>query len=60
MQQTDKYKLNLIEKTDTFSPDALNENMEKVEGSITAEAAALDQRLQVCEARHCPHPRNSA
>ena len=50
MQQTEKYKLNLIEKTDTFSPDPLNENMEKVEAAITAEAAALDQRLQVIEA----------
>ena len=58
MQQTEKYKLNLIEKTDTFSPDPLNENMEKVEGALSAETAAraaadeaLDQRLQVFEAR---------
>ena len=34
MQQTNKYKLNLIEKDDTFSPDPLNDNMEKVEGAL--------------------------
>ena len=61
MQQTEKYKLNLIEKGDVFSPDALNENARKVEEAIAAEAAAqgqaraadiaaLDQRLQVFEA----------
>lgn len=51
MQQTDKYKLNLIEKDDVFSPDALNENMEKVEGAIAAGDAALDQRVVALEAR---------
>ena len=40
MQQTNKYKLNLIEKDDTFSPDPLNDNMEKVEGALKREAAA--------------------
>ena len=50
MQQTNKYKLNLIEKDDTFSPDPLNDNMEKVERALEAEAAALDQRLQAIEA----------
>ncbi|MCI8699145.1 MAG: hypothetical protein HFF29_08595 [Oscillospiraceae bacterium] len=59
MQQTNKYKLNLIEKTDTFSPDPLNDNMEKVERALEAETAgrsaadaALDRRLQVFEAHH--------
>lgn len=66
MQQTTNYKLNLIEKTDTFSPDPLNENMEKVEGALTqlgnaneAETAAraaviaeLDQRLKAFEVHH--------
>ena len=45
MQQTTKYKLDLIEKTDAFSPDALNQNMEKVEAQFDAaraEAAAGD------------------
>lgn len=61
MQQTDKYKLNLIEASDTFSPDPLNENARRLEEAIAAEAAAqdqaraadiaaLDQRLQVFEA----------
>ena len=50
MQQTEKYKLNLIEKDDVFSPDALNENMEKVEAAITAGDAALDQRVIALEA----------
>ena len=40
MQQTNKYKLNLIEKDDTFSPDPLNDNMEKVEGALKAETGA--------------------
>ena len=34
MQHTNKYKLNLIEKDDTFSPDPLNDNMEKVERAL--------------------------
>lgn len=54
MQQTEKYKLNLVERDDVFSPDPLNENMEKVEGALEAaraEDAALDQRLAVLEAR---------
>lgn len=58
MQQTDKYKLNLIETSDTFSPEALNENAQKLEAAleaVRAEAAtgdaALDQRLQVFEAK---------
>ena len=40
MQQTNKYKLNLIEKDDTFSPDPLNDNMEKVEEALERETAA--------------------
>lgn len=58
MQQTEKYKFNLIEKDDTFSPDPLNQNMETVEAqlnAVRAEAkagdAALDQRLATLEAR---------
>ncbi len=62
MQHTDKYKLNLIETSDAFSPDALNENTRKVEDVLAAQAAAeaaaretadgaLDQRLTVLEGR---------
>lgn len=40
MQQTDKYQLNLIESSDTFSPAPLNENAQKLEAAIAAEAAA--------------------
>ena len=40
MQHTKKYRFDLIEKEDVFSPDALNENMEKVEGALKAETAA--------------------
>ena len=50
MQQTQNYKLNLLETSDVFSPNPLNENMEKVEAAIAAEAAALDQRVTVLEA----------
>ncbi len=58
MQQTGKYQFNLIETSDAFSPDPLNENMEKVEAQFDAaraEAAAgdeaLDQRVTALEAR---------
>lgn len=59
MQQTETYKLNLMETTDTFSPAPLNENTQKLEEALRdgleaarAEAAALDARLEVCEAHH--------
>lgn len=51
MQQTEKYKLNLIERTDTFSPEALNQNTQKVEEVLAAETAALDARVTVVEAK---------
>ena len=56
MQQTQKYALNLIERSDVFSPDPLNENMEKVEAALgtmadSAAHAALDLRVQALEAR---------
>ena len=35
MQQTEKYQFNLIERDDDFSPDPLNENMEKAEAALT-------------------------
>lgn len=38
MQQTSKYQLNLIEGSDDFLPDALNENMEKLEEALNQEA----------------------
>ena len=58
MQQTQTYKLNLIETSDAFSPSPLNENMEKVEGALAAktdaaDTAALEQRVTVLEAHKC-------
>ncbi len=57
MQHTDKYKLDLIEKEDAFSPDALNANTQKVEEALIAHEGAvkevtdgLDQRVTVLEA----------
>lgn len=56
MQQTEKYKLNLIERDDAFSPDALNQNTQKVENALAAHEAAveevtdaIDQRVTVLE-----------
>ena len=54
MQHTNKYQLDLIETSDTFSPAPLNENMQKVEAALLTKAqaadhAALDQRVQVLE-----------
>ena len=45
MQHTDKYKLNIIETSDPFSPDALNANARTLEtqlARVEAELAALD------------------
>ena len=58
MQQTEKYKFNLIERDDAFSPDALNENTRKLEAALSLKSdaadtdvmkAALDQRIQTLE-----------
>lgn len=54
MQQTTKYKLDLIEKTDAFSPEALNENAQKVETALAAlddADALLDGRATDLESR---------
>ena len=56
MQQTETYKLNLIETSDTFSPDPLNQNTQKIEEVMSAETAqraaetaALDNRVTALE-----------
>ena len=52
MQQTETYKLNLIETSDTFSPDPLNENTQKLEAALSAlggGSTALDSRITVLE-----------
>ena len=57
MQQTDKYKLNKPGVDDPITPVPLNENADKIEAALTAEAetraagdAALDSRVTVLEA----------
>ena len=45
MQQTQKYKLNLIESSDPFMPEGLNQNTQKVEQVLAAQEAASDQKL---------------
>ena len=48
MQHTEKYRFNLIETSDTFSPAALNENAQAVEAELTAlteATAAADAAL---------------
>ena len=52
MQQTDKYKLNLIESSDPFLPDALNENTRKLEQAVSEHLEGMDQRVQFLEACH--------
>ena len=45
MQQTSKYQFNLVDATDDFSPDPLNQNMERVEQELDGLSAALTQGL---------------
>lgn len=56
MQQTDKYQLNLVEPSDKFLPEPLNENAQKLETALAtetetrqAETAALDTRVAALE-----------
>lgn len=53
MQQTEKYKLNLIESSDPFLPEGLNENTQKVEDVLKEKmegpVAALDARVTELE-----------
>ena len=50
MQQTETYKLNLIETSDPFSPQALNENTQKIEEVVSEKLGEMDQRVTVLEA----------
>ena len=59
MQKTEKYQFNLVEPSDTFSPDPLNQNMEAVEQALDglsgrsddgdAQTAALSARVAKLE-----------
>lgn len=50
MQQTTKYKLNLIERDDPFLPEGLNENTRKLEQVVSQHLEGMDQRVAVLEA----------
>ena len=45
MQQTEKYKLNLIESSDPFLPEGLNQNTQKIENAMAAHEAKLDGQV---------------
>lgn len=53
MQQTQKYKLNLIESSDPFSPEGLNANTQKIEDVLMEKMegpmVGLDQRVTALE-----------
>ena len=51
MQQTEKYKLNLIERSDPFLPDALNENTKRLETVVSEHLEGMDARVTVLEAK---------
>ncbi len=51
MQQTETYKLNLIETSDPFSPQALNENTQKLEEVVHEKLEDMDERIKVFEAK---------
>ena len=46
MQQTEKYKFNLIETSDAFSPEALNQNAQKLEDALITHEASVDSALK--------------
>ena len=51
MQQTEKYKLNLIESSDPFLPEGLNANTQKVEDVLAAREALSDEKLAEMDGR---------
>lgn len=62
MKQTQQHQFNLIETTDTFSPEPLNQNMETLEQALSelagrndagdAQAAALAKRVTALEGHY--------
>ena len=42
MQQTNTYQLNLVESTDAFSPQPINENTEAIETLLKNQSLAID------------------
>ena len=51
MQQTEKRGFNIIETSDPFSPDALNDNTRKLEAALDAHEEAVDGRLAAVVSR---------
>lgn len=52
MRQTQTYSLNLVDPDDTFSPDPINQNTQKLEDQLTALGGAdtaLDSRVAALE-----------
>ena len=49
MQQTTKYQFKLIEGSDDFSPQPLNDNVEKVEETLTEFEAVLEEVQEAME-----------
>lgn len=45
MQQTKKYQLNLIDRDDAFTPDALNENTEIIEEVLSQNLGRMDAEI---------------
>ncbi|MBD5133903.1 MAG: hypothetical protein HDT38_05475 [Clostridiales bacterium] len=51
MRKTEAYELNLIDMDDTFSPEPINENTQKLEAALTGTEDRLAQRLTTLEGR---------
>jgi len=51
MQQTQTYKLNLVEPSDPFTPDALNRNTQKIEDAMVIHEGVVDKRMDGLEDR---------
>ena len=55
MQQTKKYQFNLIESSDPFSAQPLNDNMEKVEAALDAADAAVKAAVKAADTAVAAH-----
>lgn len=55
MQQTKNLNLNIIESTDTFSPEPLNDNAQKLEDAIQAAEGKADAAVTAVSAALASH-----
>ena len=55
MQQTKNYQFNLIESSDPFSAQPLNDNMVKVEGALDAADAAVKAAVKAADTAVAAH-----